>query len=83
MGRAIIVMVSTLLFGIFGAVVASLNVQALIQANSGNTRLTDSIALSFTLGPLIGAAVGGVLSFAMLATFESSPPSNNENAPRP
>lgn len=78
MGRAILVMASTLCFGIFGAVMAWLNVQAIIAVNTGSSRLTDTIALSYTFGPLIGAAIGFGLSFVTLAMFGRQQRSAND-----
>jgi hypothetical protein len=48
MGRAIVVMVSTLLFGIFGLFVAWLNVQAVLS--DPNFRRTELITMSYAFG---------------------------------
>jgi hypothetical protein len=64
MGRAIVVMVSTLLFGIFGLFVAWLNVQAVLS--DPNFRRTELITMSYAFGPLLGCSLGFSLSlFAM------------------
>jgi hypothetical protein len=70
MGRAIVVMTSTLLFGIFGLFVGWLNVQAVLASNQSNTsRLSDTIVMTYTFAPSIGAGVGFILSVIALQMF--------------
>jgi hypothetical protein len=70
MGRAIVVMVSTLLFGIFGLFVGWLNVQAILSSQqSSTTRLADTIVMTYTFAPSIGAGAGFVLSVIALQMF--------------
>jgi hypothetical protein len=68
MGRAILVLSSTLLFGLFGLLVGYLNVKAITLANSGS-RLTDTILMSYFGLPLGGAVFGFVVSVVALMLF--------------
>ncbi len=71
MGRAIVVMVSTLLFGCFGLFVAWLNVQAILAGKSESYRQTEYIILSYSVGPLLGASLG--FSLCLFAMYLFSP----------
>ncbi len=70
MGRAIVVMVSTLLFAGLGLFIAWLNVQAIIfnSQNSGSSR-NELITLSYLFGPLMGTVVGFSLSLFTIYLF--------------
>lgn len=68
MGRAIVVMVSTLLFGIFGLFVAWLNVQAMLATQS-DSRHNATIVMSYAFGPLLGSTMGFGLSLFSMWLF--------------
>ncbi|HET6426279.1 MAG TPA: hypothetical protein VFG20_21485 [Planctomycetaceae bacterium] len=68
MGRAIVVMVSTLLFAMFGLFVAWLNVQAVLASQS-HVRQTETIMMSYAFGPLLGSAMGFGLSLFSMWLF--------------
>ncbi|MDZ4689379.1 MAG: hypothetical protein SH850_30250 [Planctomycetaceae bacterium] len=75
MGRAIVVMVSTLLFGSFGLFVGWLNVQAVLTDTNTSNRRNEMIMLSYSFGPLLGAAIGFAMSLAVVYLF--APPRKN------
>lgn len=77
MGRAIVVLVSTLLFAIFGLFVAWLNVQAILADPVSNFHRTQLITLSYAFGPLLGCALGfflAVFSLWLFTPIRRTPP---------
>lgn len=69
MGRAIVVLVSTLLFAIFGLFVAWLNVQAILTDPVSNFHRTQLITLSYAFGPLLGCSLGFSLALFTMWLF--------------
>lgn len=69
MGRAIIVLVSTLLFAIFGLFVAWLNVQAILADPVSNFQRTPLITMSYAFGPLLGCSLGFSLAIFSIWLF--------------
>ena len=73
MGRAIVVLVSTLLFAIFGLFVAWLNVQALLTDPVSHSDRTPMITLSYAFGPTLGCILGFGLALFSIWLFTPTP----------
>lgn len=73
MARAVTVLVSTLLFALFGLLIGWLNIQAQIQTNSSGNRISsDSLLFSYGVAPLAGAIIGFVLPVIAMKLFVTS-----------
>jgi hypothetical protein len=71
MARVIIVLVSALVFGLFGLLIGYLTVQAKLQTTqvSGYPGMSGQLLVSYLLAPAFGAAVGFVLSVVTMKLF--------------
>lgn len=69
MGRAIVVMVSTLLFACLGLFIAWLNVQAVLANSQHGSSRNELITMSYAFGPMLGTGIGFTLSLFTIYLF--------------